>query len=310
MSNIFYNRLKKNIKKLSPWAKQANYQAFRLYDRDIPEYPYIVEQYYTYFIIFERGKRLSEDEQNLREEKIEIITQSLIELLDAKPENILWKQRKVQKGSNQYEKLSEDSKELVIQEGNAKVLVNLTDYLDTGVFLDHRPIRKKVGKLSNGKNILNLFSYTCTVSVHAALGGGSVTSVDLSNTYINWGKKNFEINNISFNEHQFIVSDCFKFIREDESCYDLIFIDPPSFSNSKKFKGVFDVQRDHHKLIELSMKRLDKKGILFFSNNFRKFKIDDFIKEKFHVTDITPSTIPIDFKDPKIHHCFEIRHKD
>lgn len=307
MSNIFYNRLKKNIKKLDAWAKQANYQAYRIYDRDIPEYPYIVDRYENYYIVFEKGKKLTEEEISLRQRKIDDIRQAISELCQTSEEFILFKNRKIQKGLDQYSKLSDQTKKIIINEGNAKFLINLTDYLDTGLFLDHRPIRKKMQKISKGKKVLNLFSYTCSVSVHAAIGGGIVTSVDLSKTYINWGKENFVLNDIEPSKHYFIVADCIKFLQDCKDQFDIIFIDPPSFSNSKKFEGVFDVQRDHVKMLEHAKKLLSPNGIIIFSNNLRSFKINEDLKKIFQITDISKSTIPIDFNDPRIHHCFELK---
>lgn len=307
MSNIFYNRLKKNIKKLDAWAKQANYQAYRIYDRDIPEYPYIVDRYDDYYIVFEKGKKLTEEEISLRQRKVDDIRQAILELCQTSEEYIYFKDRKVQKGLDQYTKLSNQTKKIIINEGNVKFLINLTDYLDTGLFLDHRPIRKRVQKLSKDKKILNLFSYTCSVSVHAAIGGGEVTSVDLSKTYINWGRENFVLNDIEPSKHHFIVGDCLKYLSECKDKFDLIFIDPPSFSNSKKFEGVFDVQRDHEKMLEQAKELLNPNGLIIFSNNLRSFKISEKLKTIFQINDITKSSIPMDFNDSRIHHCFELR---
>jgi 23S rRNA (cytosine1962-C5)-methyltransferase/23S rRNA (guanine2445-N2)-methyltransferase / 23S rRNA (guanine2069-N7)-methyltransferase len=196
-----------------------------------------------------------------------------------------------------------------ITEGPAHFIINLTDYLDTGIFLDHRPLRKIIYKNSQNKNVLNLFSYTGTISVMAALGGGKVWSVDLSNSYTNWAYDNFRLNNITFADHHFITEDTFTFLKESTDLFDLIILDPPTFSNSKKFEGTLDIQRDHEKLIELCISRLTNAGTLYFSNNLRTFKLNPNLFEKYYIKDISLKTIPADFRDTKIHQCFEIKQK-
>ena len=194
-----------------------------------------------------------------------------------------------------------------MQENGAQFYVNLHDYLDTGLFLDHREIRKQVFDMSKVKKVLNLFAYTGSVSVFAALGGAtSVTTVDMSNTYINWAKRNFRLNNLG-GYHQFIKADCLSWIRGCEQQYDLIFVDPPSFSNSKSMQGSWDVQRDHFGFLRLVRQRLAPGGTLIFSNNLRQFKLDPDLAENLSltITDISAQTIPFDFKrNQKIHHCW------
>ena len=201
-----------------------------------------------------------------------------------------------------------------MQEGKAKILVNLTDYLDTGLFLDHRQMRLRIAQEARGKHFLNLYSYTSTASLHAALGGAaSTTSVDLSNTYLSWSKENFVLNGLTVDhadeQHMFFASDCFEWLKEGHEQYDLIFIDPPTFSNSKKFHGTFDVQRDHVSLIKRAMNRLTSEGTLYFSNNYRGFEMDEEIEVLYDVEEITSETIGPDFKrNQKIHRAWKIQH--
>ncbi len=194
-------------------------------------------------------------------------------------------------------------------EGRAQFKLNLSDYLDTGLFLDHRPLRLEFAKLPQGVRFLNLFAYTATASVHAALAGAYTTSVDMSNTYLSMAEENFKLNHLSLKRHTLIQADCFTWLERANGVYDVIFMDPPSFSNSKRMEGVLDIQRDHPDLIQKAMRLLDKKGVLYFSTNLRQFKMDAELFEAYHVNDISLKTIDIDFKrNLKIHQCFEIRH--
>ena len=188
-------------------------------------------------------------------------------------DKVFIKVRAQQKGTQQYERLNQRNKYHEVQEGKARLLVNLTDYLDTGLFLDHRPIRTKIAQQVQDKSFLNLFAYTCSASLHAALGGATQTvSVDLSNTYLNWGKRNFALNGLSETQHQFIEADVMPWLAQCKESFDVIFIDPPTFSNSKKIQGVFDVQRDHVELLTLAMRLLKPNGICYFSTNFKRFE--------------------------------------
>jgi 23S rRNA G2069 N7-methylase RlmK/C1962 C5-methylase RlmI len=217
----------------------------------------------------------------------------------------------VQKGKEQYEKMYEETSEkLVITENKLQFYVNLHDYLDTGLFFDYRRLRADFLKTLKSKKFLNLYAYTGAFSVVAAKTGAHVTTVDLSNTYLNWAKDNFRINHLMFNQHEFIHKDTFTYLKETADSFDTIFCDPPSFSNSKSFDGSFDVQRDHAGLIKLCMTKLQKGGSLYFSNNFKKFKIDEELKKEFNVQDITNKTIPKDFDGKKPHHCFLIKHQE
>ncbi|HEX7026802.1 MAG TPA: class I SAM-dependent methyltransferase, partial [Gammaproteobacteria bacterium] len=221
------------------------------------------------------------------------------------------KHRQRQKGSAQYEKLGEQRQLMEVREGNARLLVDLNSYLDTGLFLDHRPVRLKLAKLCAGKRLLNLFCYTAAATVHAALGGATNSlSVDLSNTYLDWAERNFKLNQLDMRKHTLLRADVLTWLNDHREQYDVIFLDPPTFSNSKSMETVLDIQRDHGEMIDQAMRCLAKDGVLIFSTNFRKFKLDPAVAERYNVNNITDWSIPRDFQRPaKIHYCFEIKHR-
>jgi 23S rRNA (guanine2445-N2)-methyltransferase / 23S rRNA (guanine2069-N7)-methyltransferase len=223
------------------------------------------------------------------------------------------KTRERQKGASQYQKLDERKVEVITQEYGARFKLNLTGYLDTGLFLDHRVTRKLVGDKSKGKRVLNLFAYTGSASVHAAIGGAkSVTTIDMSNTYINWAKENFALNGLSGAKYDFIQADCLQWIKDNsQQQFDLIFIDPPTFSNSKRMEDSWDVQRDHAEMLAGLIKLLAPNGELIFSNNKRKFKMDiDALNQVgISVTNIDHLCLPLDYKrNPHIHNVWLLTH--
>ena len=233
------------------------------------------------------------------------------EVLDVPSKQISLKIRRRQKGSTQYEKQGTDGGFHKIQEGEAFFLVNFKDYLDTGLFLDHRPIRQWIGENANGKQFLNLFAYTGAATVHAALGGATTsTTVDMSKTYLDWAKNNFELNQLNLDKHQLIRANCMEWLDKailEQQKYELIFIDPPTFSNSKRMEKVFDIQRDHVELLNKAAALLTKKGTLIFSTNFRKFKLDKSALTTLDIQDISKHTISKDFeRNPKIHYCWKL----
>jgi 23S rRNA (guanine2445-N2)-methyltransferase / 23S rRNA (guanine2069-N7)-methyltransferase len=236
------------------------------------------------------------------------------EVMNIAPERMLLRVRRRQRGGEQYEKLNAEQQFHVVREGPYRFLVNFTDYLDTGLFLDHRLTRARIGELARGKRFLNLFAYTGTATVHAA-GGGAVasTTVDMSHTYLDWARRNLELNGLSGPAHEFIQADCLTWL-DDEARqrrprqYDLIFIDPPTHSRSKRMQQEFDVQRDHAWLLQTAGKLLAPDGTMLFSNNFQRFKLDIGALDPFTVEDITRATIPEDFaRNPKIHVCYSLR---
>jgi 23S rRNA G2069 N7-methylase RlmK/C1962 C5-methylase RlmI len=300
------NRLKKNLKRMKGKLSTYKVECFRLYERDLPNYSFIVDCYAHDFVVYDRHSKIHDFEDiNLKKKEL---TEAIKALdcfsIDSK---IFWKVREVQKGKKQYENSSNDY-EKIVSEGEVKFYVNLGGYLDTGLFLDHRPLRTRVHSLSQGKRVLNLFSYTCSISVYAALGGGSVTSVDLSAKYLEWGKKNFTLNSI-VGDHEFKATDCKAYLENCTQRFDLIILDPPTFSNSKKTATVLDIKRDHEMYIHLCMDLLNEGGILFFSCNRRDFKMNELIETKYHCENTSKKTIPFDFRDMKIHKSFEITHR-
>lgn len=312
MSDIqsFSNRLGKNIKHYLKWARRNGIEAWRMYDRDIPQFPFAVDVY---------GERIHLQEYDtgwkMPPEEYEAWLAEVVEAVACVtgfPEtHIHLKRRERQKGTQQYEKTGKAGEDFIVHENGRKFWVNLEKYLDTGLFLDHRNTRKKVGEIAQGKRFLNLFSYTGSFTVYAATGGAaSSETVDLSNTYLEWARRNFELNGIDETRHQIIRADVFQYlqtgIREGKR-FDLIVMDPPSFSNSKKMLDILDIQRDHVRLIDDAVKLLAPEGILYFSNNLRSFKLDDALTERYQVKDISAQSVPEDFRNKKIHQCWEIR---
>jgi 23S rRNA (guanine2445-N2)-methyltransferase / 23S rRNA (guanine2069-N7)-methyltransferase len=231
-------------------------------------------------------------------------------------ERMVLRLRRRQKEGEQYEKLDTEGRFHVVREAPYRFLVNFADYLDTGLFLDHRPTRARLGQLARGKRFLNLFAYTGTATVHV-VGGGAVesTTVDMSRTYLDWAVRNLDLNGLRAPNHEFVQADCLAWLEAQAramrpSQYDLIFIDPPTHSRSKRMDREFDVQRDHRGLLETASRLLAPDGVIVFSNNYQKFRLDPAIPAGFEVDDLTRSTIPEDFaRNPRIHVCFMLRHK-
>ena len=304
----FANKLQKNLKNLKPWLNQSGINCYRVYDADIPTFAVAVDIYENNVYLQEYKADATINPQIAKQRFYQAIYQ-IHNVLNIPYENIHTRVRQRQKGKNQYEKQQENKNFHIINEDNAKFFVNFTDYLDTGIFLDHRKIRKIVAKSSKNKQMLNLFSYTCTASVHSALNGAITTSVDMSNTYLEWGRKNFQLNNIDTSKHSFIQADCFQWLKNSKEKFDVIFLDPPTFSNSKRMDDILDVQRDHVQLINLTMSLLKKDGILYFSNNYRRFKIADEILNKFNCENIDKKCLSRDFLSNKnIHNCWQIKY--
>lgn len=305
--NMIKNRLEKNYKKLKAWSERHQIEAFRLYDRDIPEYPYIVDVYKDKYVVYDKSDFVKDKDKN----HFPHVLQALQELFKCSESDVVIKKRERQEGLKQYEKMDMRNETFLVRESQALLKVNLYDYLDTGLFLDHRPMRQKVFKTAQNKKFLNLFCYTGSVSVFAALAGAQTTSVDMSQTYLRWAQENFENNGIDLTPHNFINSDVLDWLRlnKNQKAFDIIFLDPPTFSNSKKMEDSFEVERDQDFLVDACMSMLLPSGTLYFSNNKRKFKLSDKIMSTYTVKDITEESIPQDFHDKKIHNCFEIKNK-
>ena len=313
-AEMFANRLKKNLKKLSKWVKQNQISSYRVYDADLPEYAVAIDIYQgeqTWVNVQEYEPPKSID-QHKADQRLAGLLAEIPRVLGIKREQVFLKIRRKQKSTDQYEKHGDLGRFHVIEEGRCKLLVNFEDYLDTGLFLDHRPIRMMIQEQANGKSFLNLFAYTGSATVHAAIGGAkSTTTVDMSNTYINWAKKNMALN-ANEGEHEFIQADCLEWLSTEAGLgsrhYDTIFLDPPTFSNSKRMDAVFDIQIDHVQLINNAISLLSPGGVLYFSTNFRRFKIDKSALSDLIVEDISVATIPEDFaRNPKIHYCWRIK---
>ena len=311
-ATMVLNRLKKNQRKLESWRKKSDISCYRLYDADIPEYAVAVDIYDQSIYVQEYAPPNTISEKVARERFAEIKL-AVKEYSANFRGKIYYKERRRQKGDSQYERLNEGpSDTLQVSEGSAQFEVNLSDYLDTGLFLDHRPVRSLIGELAAGKRFLNLFCYTAAASVQAALAGASSSlSIDMSNTYLDWAQRNFDLNSLRAGKHKLLRADCLKWLEVEGEQYDVIFLDPPTFSNSKKMDTVLDIQRDHGDLIRACMGKLASGGTLVFSNNFRKFKMDELTLRQFDCENITPKTLDVDFeRNPRIHNVWLITRRE
>jgi 23S rRNA (guanine2445-N2)-methyltransferase / 23S rRNA (guanine2069-N7)-methyltransferase len=304
---MFANRLRKNLKKLKKWAVKEKINCYRLYDADLPEYAVAVDIYADEVHLQEYRAPKQIDEHKAAE-RLRDIQDAVPLVLDMSPDKIHLKVRQQQKGKKQYEKQSRRGILKEVQEGNCRFLVNLTDYLDTGLFLDHRSTRQLIQKLADGTRFLNLFAYTGAATVHALMGGAvATTTVDMSRTYLEWAEKNIALNNFDPAEEELIQADCLNWLETATGEYDLIFLDPPTFSNSRGMDGTFDIQRDHVDLLKKTTRLLAAGGILIFSNNLRKFQMDHGALSELQIEDISKKTLPLDFeRNPRIHHCWRI----
>lgn len=305
---MFANRLRKNLKHLSKWAAREAVTCYRIYDADLPDYAIAIDWYEGKWLHVQEYQADKTIDPKKAEHRLLEAVAAIQDVMQVTSRQVFVKVRQRQKGENQYEKLNETRQYEIVHEAGAKFYVNFTDYLDTGLFLDHRIMRKLVAESAWDKQVLNLFAYTCTASVHAAMAGARlVTSVDLSNTYLEWGQRNFYLNNIDCKRHHFIQADCLTWLAETRAQYDVIFLDPPTFSNSKRMEGTLDIQRDHVELIKLTMRHLAPDGILYFSNNYRRFKLDHEALAEYSIQDISQRCLPEDFaRRPNIHHCWRI----
>jgi len=307
--SAFANRLKKNVKRLKKWAKRENITCYRIYDRDLPEYAVAID-YYEGDVHIQEYSAPRDISPQKAQQRLDQILRAIPKVLEITPDKVHLKVRQRQRGSSQYQKQNTSNRFFTVREGPAKFWVNLEDYLDTGLFLDHRNTRALIGELSEGTHFLNLFAYTGTATVYAALGGArSTTTVDMSNTYLDWADRNFELNNLNSRDHRIIRADCTDWLQDCDQKFGLIFLDPPTFSNSKNMEGTFDIQRDHVELIQLTMEKLDQKGTLIFTNNFRRFTLDNDSLKNYEIEMITHQTQPEDFsRNKRIHQSWIIRH--
>ncbi len=319
-ARMFANRLQKNLAHLGRTARRQGVTCWRLYDADMPEYALAIDRYEgaaaeagtAWLFVQEYAAPPTVDDaaaQRRREEALSVLP----EVTGVPLQRIHLRVRKRQKGAQQYTRADRRGERHVVEEAGLKFIVNFEEYLDTGLFLDHRDTRARIRAAAADKRFLNLFCYTGSVTVHAAAGGARRTvSVDLSNTYLEWARDNLELNGFGGDAHLRVQADCLRWLEEAHAGgaqYDLIFLDPPTFSNSARMTGTLDVQRDHGALVEGSMRLLAPDGLLVFSNNAQKFVLDDAISSRFAVREVSAATIPFDYRgNPRIHRCFEIRH--
>ncbi len=305
------NRLRKNIKNMAGWVKQHNIQAYRLYDADMPEYSAAVDWYAGRIHLQEYAAPKTIDEQAAAKRFSELLS-AVSDVFAIPTSEISIKTRQRNKGKIQYEKIREVQEDdfFTITEGRAKLWINLQGYLDSGLFLDHRPLRLRIADTTMGKRFLNLFCYTGTASVHAILGGATRSvSVDMSHTYLGWARRNYALNNIHSANHELVQGDCMKWLQKCREGFDVIMLDPPSFSNSKRMDGVLDVQRDHVAMIKRCMEILSPTGKLYFSTNLRSFKLDQDALFRYKIKDVSAASIDPDYaRDPKIHQCYVLEH--
>ncbi len=315
-AQMFANRLRKNLRQLDAWAERAGIDCFRVYDADMPEYAFAIDLYGRqprHVYVQEYAPPRKVDPEGARERRREALA-VLPEVLAVPLAQIHTRVRKSQKGKAQYERRATTQERFVVGEGGLKFWVNFRDYLDTGLFLDHRLVRGLLRDWARDADFLNLFCYTGSATVYAAAGGArSSASVDLSNTYLDWANENLLLNGLAKPEHRLHRADCLDWLDQAAAAaarFDLVFLDPPTFSNSKSMQGVLDVQRDHLGMLRRSMALLRPGGRLVFSTNYTRFRLDTAVTAEFAVEDISAATIPADFaRNARIHRCYVLRHR-
>jgi 23S rRNA (cytosine1962-C5)-methyltransferase len=307
--SAFANRLAKNYKHYAKWARRQGLDAWRVYDKDVPQFPFAVDLYggKVHLQEYDTGWEMGDDEYRAW---IDAVAAAIEQVTGIPAAAVTLKNRRRQKGVSQYEKVGREGDDFVVEEFGQRFIVNLDRYLDTGLFLDHRNTRKRVREEAAGKRFLNLFAYTGSFTVYAGAGGAvSSETVDMSNTYQDWSRRNFELNGLDLDKHQLVRADVFQYLEQavDEGKqFDLIVMDPPTFSNSKKMRDILDVQRDHVWLIDYAMALLAPGGWLYFSNNLRTFQLDQRLSDDYQIRDLSAQSVPEDFRNRKIHQCWRI----
>jgi 23S rRNA (cytosine1962-C5)-methyltransferase len=299
------NRIRKNYRHLRKWARRTRTDCFRIFDRDIPGQPLVIDYYAGRLSIQFYSRRSSETPAD---EVIARTEQSLHSVFGSALKECVWKHRVIRERTEQYDKNASAGESFIALEYGVPFLINIRDYLDTGLFLDHRETRRLIAAQASGKRLLNLFCYTASFTVHAALGGAKQSlSVDMSNTYVEWARRNFELNGIDAGRHVVLREDCIRFMREyRKELFDIIVIDPPTISRSKKMDGMFDINRDYRELCSRALSMLAPGGSIMFSTNSRTID-PDFTSLPVLADEITPNTIPDDFRDRKIHRAWLLR---
>lgn len=311
------NRLRKRSRHFHKWAKREGVSCYRIYDRDIPEIPLCIDWYEGKIHVAEIARRSPKGSAEPTPEEHEEWLQALIEVVTAtlavERKHVFVKRRERQRGKSQYERFDRQEASFVVHEAGLKFCVNLSDYLDTGLFLDHRPTRARVRAEAEGKRVLNLFAYTGSFTVHAAAGGArSTTTVDLSRTYLDWARRNLELNGLAAPRHRLVQANVLRYVREARQQplrYDLIVVDPPTFSNSKRMQGHFDIRAHHGDLLRDVLALSNPDGVVYFSTNSRRFRLDEEVLQQVDVEDITRETIPADFHHGTPHRCWRLHLK-
>jgi len=315
-SRMFGNRIAKNLKRLRAWTKREAVRCYRIYDADMPEYAFAIDRYEAadqsrqWLYVQEYAAPDEIPQEQVKRRRAEALA-ALPEATGVARADIRFRMRKRMPGSRQYEKQAERREFFVVVENGLKFEVNFDDYLDTGLFLDHRITRARLREQANNRKFLNLFAYTGSATVYAAAGGARQTvTVDLSRTYLDWARRNLHLNGFTDGRHELVQADAREWLKSARSGFDLIFLDPPTFSNSARMQGVLDILRDHVELIDACMELLTKDGLLVFSTNAQKFKLDPVLSARYAVEDVSRNTLPPDFeRNAKIHRCFEVRLK-
>ncbi|MCL4162805.1 UNVERIFIED_CONTAM: hypothetical protein GTU68_019432 [Idotea baltica] len=311
---LFRNRLVKRARHLRRWPTKRGITCYRLYERDIPEIPLVVDRYENYLHITEYERPHDRDLARHRA-WLELMQQTAADALELPVQRVFLKQRRKGAESGQYSKLENSGQRIVVQENGLKFIVNLADYVDTGLFLDHRVTRKLVMDEAKGKRMLNLFAYTGAFSVYAAAGGAKLTTtVDLSRTYLDWAGENFKENGLSLSSNDFVASDSIEYLESIQSKgrqFDLVVCDPPTYSNSKRTDEDWDVQQKYLEILELLSNVVTGGGTVFFSTNFRRFKFDDQAVDAlgFEFREISKTSVPEDFRNRRIHRCWRLTRK-
>ncbi len=306
---MFVNRLRKNLRHLQKWARREGITCYRVYDADLPDYALAIDLYERWVHVQEYAppRTINADIANAR---LQDAVAAIPEVLEVSSDYISLKIRQAQKGTRQYTRQAQTGRFEVVHEGGLRFWINLWDYLDTGLFLDHRPIRRMIRELADGRRFLNLFAYTGAASVYAAAAGSATTTVDMSAVYLDWAQRNLHLNGFTdARRHTLVHADCLDWLRiPRRERYDLIFVDPPTFSNSKRMgTRTFEVQRDHVWLVRAATGLLAPGGVLIFSNNFRQFTLDRAALSDYAIENLTAATIPVDFqRNPRIHNCWKI----
>jgi 23S rRNA (guanine2445-N2)-methyltransferase / 23S rRNA (guanine2069-N7)-methyltransferase len=314
-SAMFGNRVRKNLARREAWARRAEVACFRVYDADMPEYAFAIDLYGNdrrWACVQEYAAPATIAPEAARARRDEALA-ALPEALGLAAEQIVLRVRRRQRGGEQYEKVAKEAQFHTVREGRYRFLVNFTDYLDTGLFLDHRLTRQRLGELAAGRSFLNLFAYTGTATVYAAGGGATAsTTVDMSRTYLDWARRNLALNGLAGPQHEFVQADCLAWLEKQGRVparrHGLIFVDPPTLSRSKRMDREFDVQRDHPRLLAMTARLLGPGGTIVFSNNFQRFRLDPAVAQAFEIEDLSRATLPEDFaRNPRIHACFLLR---